>query len=235
MDVQQIRDRFSSLGVTTNWKRFDRISAVRNDIEHYVPTATKAVLQEVISDACVIVRDFIVRELGGDPRVLLGNDTWQSMLDVSEVYEAERKACEDALGAIEWDSSTLEIGVGALSCENCGSGLLKPERSPASYADVDLVCSKCGNHQTPEEYVPKAVGEALSHEGYVAMTDGDEAPLIECPNCFEESYVMEEERCALCGHEAEHDCARCGTRIPPEELSSSPLCGYCDHVMSKDD
>jgi DNA-directed RNA polymerase subunit RPC12/RpoP len=46
---------------------------------------------------------------------------------------------------------------------------------------------------------------------------------------------MEERRCAACGNEAEHTCVRCGNEIPAEEMSSSPLCGYCEHMSSKDD
>ena len=35
VDVQQIRERFTTLGIVTDWTRFDRITDVRNDIEHY--------------------------------------------------------------------------------------------------------------------------------------------------------------------------------------------------------
>ena len=55
-----------------------------------------------------------------------------------------------------------------------------------------------------------------------------------CPECGAEAYIMEDECCALCGESAEHTCGRCGCSIPPEELGTS-LCGYCDHMMSKDD
>jgi hypothetical protein len=58
---------------------------------------------------------------------------------------------------------------------------------------------------------------------------------VACPECLAEAYVIEERRCALCEHAAEHTCARCSNEIPPEELGTSPLCGYCEHVMSKDD
>jgi len=70
---------------------------------------------------------------------------------------------------------------------------------------------------------------------YLSHTDGDETPYTTCPECGAEAYIMEDECCALCGESAEHTCARCGSRIPAEELGTSPMCGYCDYIMSKDD
>jgi hypothetical protein len=35
VDVQQIRERFESLGVAVDWKRVERINSYRNEIEHY--------------------------------------------------------------------------------------------------------------------------------------------------------------------------------------------------------
>ncbi len=69
---------------------------------------------------------------------------------------------------------------------------------------------------------------------YLSHTDGDETPYTTCPECGAEAYIMEDRCCALCDESAEHTCGRCGCSIPAEELDGS-LCGYCDHIMSKDD
>ena len=73
------------------------------------------------------------------------------------------------------------------------------------------------------------------HVVVVAALPGGDTPYTTCPECGADAYVMEEECCALCGEAAEHTCARCGSSIPAEEMSCSPYCGYCDHMMSKDD
>jgi len=70
---------------------------------------------------------------------------------------------------------------------------------------------------------------------YLSHTDGNETPYVQCPECSAEAYVIAEQRCALCEHEAEHRCDMCAGSIPPEELDSSPLCGWCAHMLSKDD
>lgn len=236
-DVQTIRERFGSLGIQTDWDRFSKISRIRNDVEHYYPQVSQDVLKEVIASAFWIIRAFIVSELEADPAEVLGTDTWQTMLDVAEVFEGERKACDEALASIDWESEALSAGIGGVRCEACGSSLLRPKDSAASSGLDDLVlkCVVCGGEKDIEEFVPEAVAEALELEMYLVYDDGAEAPYVECPECGLDAYVVDEGRCARCGAEADQDCARCGGGIPPAELSFAPLCAYCSHVMSKDD
>lgn len=235
VDVQQIRERFGGLGIVTDWKRFDRVNRVRTDVEHYYSTVSESQLRGLISDAFVLVRDFAVNELNENPRALLGEEVWQEMLDVSEVFESERRDCEQLLASVEWISDTLSEGVLALECETCRSPLLQPVPPSGREDEIELECRACGARVDAESFVPTAIALALGREMYLAHTDGNTTPYVACPNCSKEAYVIEEGRCALCEYEAEHTCASCGSTIPPEELDSSPLCGYCDHVMSKDD
>lgn len=233
VDIQQIRERFEGLGISTDWSRFERVNAVRNDVEHLYPRLDQKALGGLISDSFLVVRDFIHDELQDDPRVLLGEETWQAMLEVSAVYEKEKAECAKLVDQIDWGSSTLQEGFGYLTCAACGSDLLKPSKN--SHGEVVLECKSCGEDERPESYVPKAIASALDSESYLAAKDGGETPYVRCPECREETYVIDEGRCALCEHEAEHTCARCGDRIPAEELDSSPLCGYCEYMSNKDD
>ena len=94
-------------------------------------------------------------------------------------------------------------------------------------------------HAATEQFIPAGVAGALAFalrtEAYIAMKDGGDSPLVHCPKCGEKTFLTKEWECAACGAEPEHDCARCGTGIPPEELDSAPFCGYCDYMMNKDD
>lgn len=235
-DVQQIRERFAELGIATDWTRFDRISAARNDVEHHYPQLSQKALDGVIADCFVLVRNFIANELEEKPQELLDDDTWQTMLTVSEVHEVEQAECRRLLENLDWESEALSKGVLALKCSNCGSDLLRPDSLSSKFSyDTELQCRCCGATEDAESFVPRAIEEALSWAVYLSATDGDETPYVSCPECAQESYVIEERRCALCGHEAEHDCTICGNSIPPEELGSSPLCGWCAHMAAKDD
>jgi hypothetical protein len=126
VDVYQTKERFAGLGIQTKWNLLDKITEARNDLEHYIPKHSKSALEGLIANAFAIIRDFVTRELEEDPLHLLGEATWQAMLDVSNVYEEELSACEAAKEAIDWQSEALQEGVSDLSCQECGSDLLRP-------------------------------------------------------------------------------------------------------------
>ncbi len=154
-DIQQIRERFDRLGIVTDWTRFDRITDVRNDVEHYYTKANKKALESVISNAFVVARNFIATELKEDPLEILGDETWQAMLDVSEVYEAERAECEKGLAAVDWESEPLAQGVMDLTCPSCSGSLLRPDRERRDYGDdMILLCRACGETIDAHTFVP---------------------------------------------------------------------------------
>jgi len=126
VDVNDIRERFASLGVTTDWRRVDAVSVIRNDIEHYSTAAPTSRLKELLADSFLVIRDFITSELGRDPLELLGSTTWQTLLDVETVYTKELEECERAMAQVRWDTpGTEEVGK-HLRCGSCESELLKP-------------------------------------------------------------------------------------------------------------
>jgi hypothetical protein len=235
VDYAQIRERFEGLGIATDWTRFKILNDTRNDIEHRYTTATQKTLEGVVANTFILVRDFITTQLKDDPRELLGDDTWRTMLEVNDVYAAERTECEKLLKAVNWESDALAEGVLQIACLDCGSQLLRPEPPSLSREDVELQCRACGKVYDAEKFVPQAIEAALDWDAYLSVKDGDEPPYVECPECAALAYVIYEKRCALCGHEAEHICLLCENEIPACELDSSPYCGYCAHKLSKDD
>jgi hypothetical protein len=232
-DTQQIRERFETLGIKTDWKRFERINETRNEVEHLYPRLDQKGLEGLISDSFLLVRDFIATELHGDPLELLGEETWQVMLQVADVYQKEKEESRRLLTAANWRFPAIGEGVIDLTCPSCSGDLLRPVEN--SHHELMLQCISCGDEQSPESYVPRALASALSGEAYIAMTDGGDPPVVHCPECGEEAFLTEEWQCALCGEQPDGECARCGNAIPVGELDSSPLCGYCDYISHKDD
>lgn len=234
VDVQQIRGSrdLGSRRIGSDWSGW-AVSETTSSTT--TPKLPRQLLQSVIADAFVLIRDFLAKQLGEDPRALLGERTWQTMLEDSEVHEREREECAGLLNDVEWCSEALGSGVVELGCEECGSPLLRPDPTTGPFAEIELECRACGAREEAESFVPRAIASSLGYEMYLSHTDGNETPYVRCPECAAEAYVTEEQRCALCEHEADHRCAMCSGLIPPEELTSSPLCGWCDHMMSKDD
>lgn len=234
--ADQIRTRLAGLGVETDWKLFAKIADARHDIEHYVPKVSQDAMQGLLSSALVIIRRFIAEELKDDARALLGQATWDRLLAVDDVYQAERSACVGELGNIEWESDTLAKGVLDVRCGACGSDLMHPKGSGDDPARMKLICGACGAIKPGDEFVPEAVEEALSWEAYDAAKEGGEAPCEHCPNCNAMAYVIAEDCCALCGEDAgDRECVRCGRTIPISEMDSAPMCSYCDYTAHKDD
>jgi hypothetical protein len=233
VDVQQIRERLTALGVNVDWKLLEHVTQVRNEIEHRFPKLDQDALLGLISNSFILIRDFITNVLHDDPLPLLGEETWGVMLEVAEVYDKEKEKSEKLLADFEWKSQAVAEGVAGVSCSSCGYDLLRPFVNRKN--QTLLECMSCGEEQTVEVYAPRAIAFALGEGRYHSHKDDGEVPYVNCPDCGAKAYVVAERSCAVCEHEAQHTCERCGTHIPAEELDSEPYCGYCAYVMAKDD
>jgi len=233
VDVQNIKDRFNSLGINVEWKRLERINKYRNDIEHYYSTMNHESVQQMISDSFIIIRDFIVEELEDDPKDLLGEDYWKILVDVNEVYEKEKQECNTSLENLTYFSNEILYALQAFSCNKCGSGLLESTSDTGDAYETSFKCRSCETEYHYEKIVNDAVNEFFAPDMYRAHKDGDDSPVVDCPLCFDGSYLFHESVCVSCGDSASHECSRCHADIPPEELSDDNVCGYCAHMWSK--
>jgi hypothetical protein len=234
VDVQNIRERFESLGITVDWKLLERINKYRNDIEHYFSTLNTQSVQQLISDSFLIIRDFISEHLNEDPKRLLGNESWSVLIEVNEVYEKEKSECIEDIEELDFFNDEIINAFESYSCDECGSGLITPSERNIEAVCAEYTCKSCGKTLPYEDIVKLAVSDYFSYEVYLSHTDGGDSPITDCPEC-DGIYLYDEGICSSCGHVAEHVCRRCGSTIMPEELSSEPFCGFCAHMMSKDD
>lgn len=237
VDVHQIRERFSSLGVVANWKRLDGVVNIRNDIEHYFTSEPTSRMKELLADSFLVMRDFITSELQSDPLELLGETTWQTLLEVATVYSKELVECDEAKAQIAWSTSGVEQVAQHLRCEHCGSELLKPinpeEKFPAA---IHFRCVACGKESSFEDMAEAAAEECFSTDMYIAMTDGGEPPLADCFECGRETFLVENGICIVCGAMPQYqECAVCGTALSIGEQQFGGLCSYHHwHAMRED-
>jgi hypothetical protein len=233
VDVQNIKDRFESLGITVEWKRLERINKYRNDIEHYYSTMNNESVQQLISDSFIIIRNFIVDELEEDPRELLGEEYWKILVEVNEVYEKEKQECDSSLENLDYFSNEILYALQAYSCTKCGSGLLESTSDTGQAAEASFKCRSCENELDYENIVNDVITDFFADDVYLSHKDGGDTPVIDCPSCFDGSYLFHEGVCVTCGYSATHECSRCGASIPPEEISDDDVCGYCAHMWAK--
>lgn len=237
VDVQEIKERFQSLGVEADFGRVDAVIRLRNDIEHYRTGATSETIKVALANSFVVVRDFIAAELDEDPAELLGETTWSTLLEENDVYERELAACRVALDEVDWGSAALEKIAHYIRCETCGSDLIRPIDSEVEHHyQLELRCSSCGRTSDFDEVIEAAVSDFYERETYVAMTDGGDRPTATCHECGKETFIVDEGKCIACETELEFtECAICGETLGPDDQDNNGLCGYHAWQVQKDD
>ncbi|MDF9828092.1 RNase P subunit RPR2 [Ereboglobus sp. PH5-10] len=235
VDVQQMKERSDSLGITVDWKRVEKIVKHRNDIEHYFSSLNHSALKGLLSDSFIIIRDFLRTELCLDPLVALGEETWSTLTEVSEIFIKEKAECLDNMESIEWEHPFLKEAITEWVCKKCGSFLIDVEEPHVEPESVTFKCRSCGEKYDYETGAEGAIKEYYVTENYIAAKEGGDPVTAECPNCFREAYHLSEDVCLICGESVERRCQRCYTSIPSCELDGSGYCSWCNHMMSKDD
>ena len=213
----------------------ERIRDIRNEMEHYYSSSSRAATTGVLADSFVVIRDFMRNELKEDPLKELGQRTWQVLTDVHEVHEREKGECASQLEQIDWKSDILESAILNYSCDECGSDLIDITEVVDDKWDSEFRCRACDKRWSLDEMGQDAIRNYYDHENYRAYKDGGDPMNVDCPSCGLETYVVDEESCLLCDFEAEKLCGRCSCEIPLSELSEDGYCASCKHVLAKND
>jgi hypothetical protein len=233
VDVQNIKERFESLNISVDWKRIERINTYRNDIEHYYSTLKSESVQQLISDSFLIIRNFIVDELNENPKYLLGEEYWNILVEANEVYAKEKAECDSSLEKLDYYNEVILDAFKSGICSSCGSGLLEAVSTKGDAISSNFKCRACDKEDSYENTVNDVLQDYYVNDVYFSFKDGGEAPIVDCPLCFDGTYLVQAGVCATCGDSPTLVCLRCGGTIPDSELSDGDLCGYCDHVVAK--
>lgn len=234
VDVQEIKERFSSLEIKVEWKKFDELNQLRNEVEHYYTDKSPDAVREIVAKSFMLIRDFISEHLDAQPRQLLGDECWQALLETADVYAAEEEACRKSLEQIDWKYQTLKDALKKIRCPDCHSGLIRTEDEGEYDISTLLICSSCGKEFDFGDVVERCLSDDLAAQTYISIKDGGEAPLGTCPSCYRHTYMIAEEHCAVCDYELEYlECMMCGTILSLDDQYFDGFCGYCQHLMDK--
>jgi hypothetical protein len=241
VDSETIQKRFADLDLRSDLSRIRQLVEIRNDVEHRFPSEHDKVIREALATAMPVIRSVLVGELEEEPAQLLGQQTWDVLLEEARVHEEEAARCRASLEAVEWESEALTVAVKHFYCDNCGSTLIRQlQPTNSNPTNAELRCSGCGQSLNIAAITEAAIGQELGIAAHIAAKDGDDPPLEHCPECDRETYVAEEDRCANpeCGFSLDdRRCPICDTRLGIEDYMASDggLCAYHASVMSKDD
>ena len=234
VSFQQIEERFEQFSVNVDWKRLKKIRDLRNDIEHYYTKLSKDNVKEVLAGSFILIRDFLSQELSEDPLEVLGDKCWQSLLDVSEVYENERKECLSSFSKIDWTYKVLKDCTEYFRCTECHSSLLRTDNTGAYHSEILLNCASCGNTFEIESVLEGAVDDMLGIDAHIAHMDGGEPPFGMCPTCLKNTFIFYEDVCISCENELDYkECLRCGESLSVDEQDLDGFCGYCSNQKEK--
>jgi len=239
VDVQGIKERFRSLGIPFDWADIDRVTKIRNDMEHMFYKGSAALAREAVSDAFLAIRELLAAILNEEPVGALGAACWGSLLENNKLFHQELAACQLTIENIEWKTEGARLASGKFACPDCGSALIKQvDPETTNQDDVVFMCAACGEEVDTVALIVAGVEISNFSEAYIAATQGGESPINTCPECGEESYVFAEGGCAACGFEMSGDasCAVCGNSLTLDDYrEGSGLCGYHLWTSSKDD
>lgn len=145
VDVQEIKDRFKTLKINVAWKKFDELNQLRNDIEHYYTDKSSEAVREVIAKSFILIRDFISECLNEEPQKLLA-DSWQTLLEIEDVYTKEETACKNSFEKINFEPPNLKELISDISCPSCYSSLIKARDEDNFSIFTNLTCTSCGKN-----------------------------------------------------------------------------------------
>ncbi len=235
VDVQSIKERFKSLNITTvDWDRFDEISRLRNDLEHYYTSKSPDAVREIVAKSFLLIRDFLSEHLQEDPQEVLGDDCWATLLKVSDVYSAEEQACKASLYAVDWKYHSVEIALKNLRCNQCHSSLIQAPHSDDVYPTIDLHCKSCGEDFSFYDVVEQCIDDSLSGEAYINAKDGGNPSYNTCPECWQNTFIYEEDCCVACDYEMQYtECETCGVPLDLEDQYNEGKCSDCQYRWEK--
>nr|WP_165430567.1 hypothetical protein [Rhizobium leguminosarum] len=88
-----------------------------------------------------------------------------------------------------------------------------------------------------EETTQLIVQSLFGADDYIAIKDGGEQVIHNCPECSVEAYVESSDfiGCFFCDYSIADECARCRTplSVANQSVNNSSLCDYCDHVANR--
>lgn len=239
VDKRDIRERFKSLGVgNVDWELLDKLSNIRNDVEHYFSDVPVSQMKETVAGALRLLTEFCEPQLGQKPQDLLGVQCWEMMLDVASFHAAELKRCREKLSAVKWKYETVADSLDCMRCCYCDSQLIEPANDGQSEPNFAFICMDCQQQSDYGEVVGGAVALSLAYLNYQREKEGLPWASDQCPRCGELAYVHAEDACMACHFEfGEYKhCDVCGTPLDAEEAWAGPLCSYHRHkIQSGDD
>ena len=233
VDVSEIISRFKSLGIEADGNLLDRITRVRNRVEHH-HVDDVGQIRGAFADGLLFLSQFMPKHLGVDPQDEIDEDSWALLVAEKEIEDRLRAECRASYAQINGPTS-LTDAIEREGCPECSSHLVRQTQAQNTNPfEAQWACRACGHSSSNQEWLGRILPNFFAGASFLAAKDGGPDPLDTCPECNEEGYVYEEEMCLACGFELEpSECAVCSEPLGLEEYGET-ICSYHRYVAEKE-
>ena len=240
VDFHVLKRRMESMGIQVDWRRLESMQKYRNNIEHFFTDVSRGAAEAYVSDALIVLTDFITSQMEEEPRSVLGVETWSKMLGISGLHRKQKQRQASEFDRLDWNGEASRIWLERGRCVECGGDLLYPELQDLgedvriSAEHCAFKCSHCG---WSEDYYTTLSIVGPPDSRYSLWDEKGFDSVGECPECGSNTYDITLKQCASCGEKGPYYCTRCESEIPFDELSwySGKLCSWRFHMSEKDD
>jgi len=198
IDVVGIKSRFKSLGISVDWKIFDRISRHRNEVEHFFSPSSEDEVTELLADCFIVISRFLSEQLSMDAKEVLGEESWQVLLHAYEVYEFEVENSARTINALEFYHDVIKRIFLAFRCIRCSSPLIKPSQLGGEAEESSFCCAECDAGYTYDDVCNMGVPDFYLSSFWSGVA-GNEHPFSNCKECEQGLFLKEFRVCTACG------------------------------------
>ncbi|CAI3922954.1 hypothetical protein [Commensalibacter communis] len=236
IDLFDIKSRFKTLNIHTNWNVIKKLQECRNLLEHLHPINSLGEIADLVAELFPILRDFIQDELKEDPKELL-QDSWEILLKQHGFFKDTRRKCLNEWGDVYVPIKLREF-LKQCQCESCGSILLAPSRECIGRGENVQDCPDIFQYECQacreEGLITPLLFDQLEILYCQSAKDQDiHSELQECPECYKWTFVTEKGECFWCEYENKYtECSRCGGELDHLELED--LCSGCMQYIAKE-
>ena len=212
VDLEQLKRRFKKFKLAWPSGDIQRLQKLRNDFEHFHSAAPTETIRQAIASCFPLVQGFF-QILGKDPATELGS-AWEAMLAEKEFYRKQKKQCESTFQRLPW--AALLTNTDGLSCDECQSSLIyQVKEDNDDPTCIEGKCLGCAVDYSAEDTIRLILDAEYGADDYVAIKDGGDRIIHDCPECAEEAYVVSEDidRCFYCNFAVSGECGRCMTTL----------------------
>ena len=152
---------------------------------------------------------------------LFGQTTWNTLIEIENVYRKEREKCISDLESNKYSHPQILSFIQGSSCSQCGFNLIQPLHTRINSKDTQYKCLSCSNIMDFEECLVDAIDQFVSQKQHYNSQFGYpyEEKFCTCPECWTNCYSVEDQICFNCKFEAIQTCGICENSLTGDEIS----------------